>query len=76
MRGNEEMAILHLGSTEVEPMSVALHAVPGVRMVEIDGLDGFASIRFDPTMADLGDLVRAVEDAGGSVASVAHRRER
>lgn len=71
-------AIIHLR----EPLALAdqpsveakLARGPGVDAVHYAPADAVLAIRFDQDQATLGDIVRAIEDLGSTVSSVAQRR--
>ena len=70
-------AILHLDNPPGATVGAALARthknLSGVRRIEVQLRDAFIAVRFDQERTGLAEIVRAFEDAGSSVSSVAQR---
>jgi copper chaperone CopZ len=71
-------AIIHLRepaepglSSRIEPI---LHIIHGVDEIHIEPKESLVTLRFDGAQTGLADIVRAIEDAGPTVISVAQRK--
>ena len=70
-------AIIHLRepvvptlAAVIEPLLISLAGIESAQVVPVDQV---ISVKFDQIRINLADIVRAIEDAGSSVAGVAQR---
>jgi copper chaperone CopZ len=60
----------------VDDVQAALHPVSGVRSVRLIGEESLIAVRYDRRSATVAEIVRALEDAGASIAAIAQRDPR